>query len=314
MAAGLALNHGFVWLNGQPVFEGGPARTPDPGILSRSHPPILSNATDSFLIFTDHLGTPILETNMAGQVAWRAEYEPYGSVYLMRAGARTDEPLRFPGQDLAMTWEGAEENYNVFRWYMAGWGRYTQVDPMLTNTMKGKVLSTHVADDYRYAASNPVRFLDPKGLRKCASGLCTDCPHGLWGVTVASASAFFFLGGEAGTFTAKCQTGATCHYGYWCGSGGLGGDLGVTASFGVIGGPNCNCAEDLAGWSGGVSGTIGEGIMGSAGGLASSNKCGGFTLGGGLGLGASVKANGCKTYLISCENIGYWGAPPMGAN
>jgi uncharacterized protein RhaS with RHS repeats len=89
---------------------------------SRPHAPVPMDATDSYFIFTDHLGTPILETNTVGQVAWRAEYEPYGSVYLMRAGARTDQPLRLPGQDLAMTWEGAEENYNIFRWYRAGLG------------------------------------------------------------------------------------------------------------------------------------------------------------------------------------------------
>lgn len=29
-----------------------------------------------------------------------------------------------------MTWKGTEENYNVFRWYRAGWGRYTQADPL----------------------------------------------------------------------------------------------------------------------------------------------------------------------------------------
>src|SRR5205814_2105814 len=133
MTAALALNHGYAWFNGQPVFEYGPARTADPGALSstsRSRIPTLLDATDAYYIFTDHLGTPILETNTAGQVAWRAEYEPYGNVYVMRAGARTDQPLRLPGQDLAVTWEGTEENYNVFRWYRAGWGRYTQPDPI----------------------------------------------------------------------------------------------------------------------------------------------------------------------------------------
>src|SRR5713226_6491216 len=83
MTAGLALNHGYVWFNGQPVFEFGPARTADPGVLdSRSHAPAPMDATDSYFIFTDHLGTPILETNTSGQTAWRAEYEPYGNVYL----------------------------------------------------------------------------------------------------------------------------------------------------------------------------------------------------------------------------------------
>jgi uncharacterized protein RhaS with RHS repeats len=72
--------------------------------------------------FADHLGTPILLTNIAGSVVWRAEYEPFGNIHEMRAGSRHDQPLRFPGQDLAMTWEGYEESYNVFRWYRVGGG------------------------------------------------------------------------------------------------------------------------------------------------------------------------------------------------
>jgi len=30
--------------------------------------------------FTDHLGTPILQTDPSGSTAWQAEYEPYGNV------------------------------------------------------------------------------------------------------------------------------------------------------------------------------------------------------------------------------------------
>jgi YD repeat-containing protein len=199
MSAGLDLNHGFVWFDGQPVFEGGPARTADPGALSsvsRSRPPTLKNVTDYYFIFTDHLGTPILETNTSSQVAWRAEYEPYGNVYLMRAGARTDQPLRLPGQDLAMTWEGAEENYNVFRWYRAGWGRYTQADPFANDPLRDRRtpkvndsdnewfmafanrdqrgLSRLRPDErvsgtepYAYASDSPLRFVDPLGLYPC---------------------------------------------------------------------------------------------------------------------------------------------------
>jgi hypothetical protein len=62
----------------------------------------------------------VVVTDSSGAIVWRAEHEPYGNVYLMRKGSRTDEPLRLPGQDLAMTWEGTEENYNVFRWYRGG--------------------------------------------------------------------------------------------------------------------------------------------------------------------------------------------------
>src|ERR1043165_5621909 len=87
-------------------------------------------ATNTFYTFTDHLGTPLIQTDPTAAIVWRAEHEPYGNVYLMRKGSRADQPLRFPGQEAAMAWEGSEENYNVFRWYRAGWGRYTSADPI----------------------------------------------------------------------------------------------------------------------------------------------------------------------------------------
>jgi RHS protein len=70
-------------------------------------------AGNTLFTFTDHLGTPILQTDAAATVVWQAEYEPFGHLYTMRQdpagndiGRRTDQPLRFPGQEVAMTWEG----------------------------------------------------------------------------------------------------------------------------------------------------------------------------------------------------------------
>jgi RHS repeat-associated protein len=105
--------------------------------------------------FADHLGTPWLQTNSTGAIIWRVEYEPFGSIYEVREGIRTDQPLRFPGQELAMTWEGAEESYNIFRWYKAGWGRYTQADPI---SLAGGM------NLYSYAFRNPITNMDPFGL------------------------------------------------------------------------------------------------------------------------------------------------------
>jgi RHS repeat-associated protein len=155
-SAGLAMNHEFGYFAGIPVAEFGPARTPDTSsqilrtrVVTASLP-----ATTLFYTFTDHLGTPLLQTDANRNIVWRAEHEPYGNVWQMRVGSRTDQPLRLPGQDLAMTWEGAEENYNVFRWYRAGWGRYTQADPV------GIAFDTNL---YAYAAEDPSGASDRLG-------------------------------------------------------------------------------------------------------------------------------------------------------
>jgi RHS repeat-associated protein len=118
-------------------------------------PPAFYALSSTLFTFTDHLGTPILLTDTTGSVVWRAEYEPFGNIHEMRTGERNDQPLRFPGQELAMTWEGTEENYNIFRWYRSGWGRYTQSDPI---GLDGGI------NLYRYARSNPIVGADPYGL------------------------------------------------------------------------------------------------------------------------------------------------------
>ena len=188
LSSPLSMNREIVWFNGAPVAEIGPPRTPDPDPLTTlSHHRTLDTgtATNTFYTFTDHLGTPLMQTDTTGAIVWRAEHEPYGNVYLMRKGARTDQPLRFPGQELAMTWEGTEENYNVFRWYQGGWGRYTQPDPLgiggrgvdlpggdrrrfslrifeASRSRSGNGASAQTL--FAYADNEPLRRVDPLGL------------------------------------------------------------------------------------------------------------------------------------------------------
>jgi RHS repeat-associated protein len=104
--------------------------------------------------FTDHLGTPILQTDAAAAVVWRAEYEPYGSIYTYRAGDADDpQALRLPGQEASEPLNTA--GYNIFRWYRSGWGRYTQADPI---SLAGGM------NLYRYAGDDPIGYADPLGL------------------------------------------------------------------------------------------------------------------------------------------------------
>jgi RHS repeat-associated protein len=145
----------------------------------------IAQVTDSSsvaLTFADHLGTPLLQTSFTTtpSVIWRAEYEPFGNVYEMRDGNRTDQPLRFPGQEVAMTLEGQEENYNIFRWYRSGWGRYSTADRYLP--------ASTATNAFSYAEQNPVRLLDPLGL--FAIDASCDCSGVNIPKTIAQASKY----------------------------------------------------------------------------------------------------------------------------
>lgn len=137
-----ALLYEYVWFNGAPVAQ-------------------IDGGTATRWTFTDHLGTPLIQTDAAGTVVWRAEYEPYGRVYVLRT-ADQHQPLRLPGQEAEQLNLGAngdtERSYNIFRWYRSAWGRYTQSDPI---GMGG----SGDANLYRYALDNPLLLTDPDGLK-----------------------------------------------------------------------------------------------------------------------------------------------------
>jgi RHS repeat-associated protein len=110
--------------------------------------------------FTDHLGTPLLQTSSLQGIVWRAEHEPYGSIYALRSYDR-HQPLRFPGQEAEQLRTGAngvtERSYNVHRWYRPGWGRYMQADP---------ISGANSAFSYTYVAARPLHLIDPFGLQE----------------------------------------------------------------------------------------------------------------------------------------------------
>jgi RHS repeat-associated protein len=186
-----AIAYEYIWFAGQPLAQ-------------------VTTATAAIdWYFNDHLDTPILQTNSDGDLAWRAEYDPYGTAFSVRTGIDKHQPLRFPGQEDA---GGEELAYNIFRWYRAGWGRYTQGDPLTVGSLfAGNVLAQYNGmypdhelrhrmylpqfdQAFGYGAYNPLGVIDRNGLSAAGTlgKLCTSIPHPLakalgWAIVAVAA-------------------------------------------------------------------------------------------------------------------------------
>ncbi|HEX3527742.1 MAG TPA: carboxypeptidase regulatory-like domain-containing protein [Thermoanaerobaculia bacterium] len=154
----LILNE-YVWFNGKPIAQA-------------------DSADVTSWTFTDHLGTPILQTSAPQGIVWRAEYEPYGAVFGLRTYDR-HQPLRLPGQEAEQLSLGAngvtERSYNIHRWYEAGRGGYAEADqaanllgrpprPRPKNRSFRFPWRGGLPQPYAYANDNPSLFTDRLGL------------------------------------------------------------------------------------------------------------------------------------------------------
>jgi len=130
----------LVWLSDTPVASVRPAAT---------------GGAVLYPIYTDHLNTPRLITDMANRTVWEWPLDTFG------AGSANEDPsglgafafnLRFPGQ-----YYDAETglHYNYFRDYDPSVGRYVESDPI---GLDGG------ANTYAYAQSKPMRATDQTGL------------------------------------------------------------------------------------------------------------------------------------------------------
>ncbi len=126
-----------------------------------------------YAIHADPLGTPRLITDDTGKPVWQWPYSAFGDnppSGILKATANpkqayTNQPqllkatkpaievnLRYPGQYFD---EESDLNYNYFRSYQAGQGRYTQVDPIGLDGGWNR---------YSYVGGNPLSYTDPLGL------------------------------------------------------------------------------------------------------------------------------------------------------
>jgi len=59
--------------------------------------------------------------------------------------------------------------YNIFRWYRAGWGRYTQADPIAT------IVPETPLKPFAYGGGNPLSSFDPFGLYTTVPNFPDSC-------------------------------------------------------------------------------------------------------------------------------------------
>jgi RHS repeat-associated protein len=128
----------YIWLPGEGVGGGGKPIA----VIDQAN----TATPKTYWISTDHLDRPVLMTDATRAIVWRAEYRPFGEVISLAGPAATDANLgtqRFPGQ-----WFQLETGlaYNWHRHYDASLGRYTQVDPMNTETPDVPVIGGLLAE------------------------------------------------------------------------------------------------------------------------------------------------------------------------
>ena len=214
----------YIWFNGHPVAEERPTQTR--------------------YTYTDHLGTPFLQTDTSFAPVWRIEYEPFGGAYELRTGTNPDQRLRFPGQEYDE--QTPEREYNIFRWYRSGWGRYTQADPLATDafTSTGE-RGRAVRSPYSYVEDNPLTRIDPLGLASCEGSCGEDCPGGKWAYIDANAGFAVLFGKSIGAVTYVCLSAKkVCTFAYKCTTVGLQAYAGGSVTWGAVSG--CKCGSDLA--------------------------------------------------------------------
>ncbi len=104
-----------------------------------------------YYYINDHLGTPQIIIDETGNIVWKGDYQPFGSVDAVVSDLGNN--FRFAGQYYD---EETGLHYNYHRYYDPNTGRYLTPDPIGLAGMDPNL--------YGYVLNNPVNFVDPLGL------------------------------------------------------------------------------------------------------------------------------------------------------
>ncbi|HKO42108.1 MAG TPA: RHS repeat-associated core domain-containing protein [Pyrinomonadaceae bacterium] len=116
----------------------------------------------------DHLDTPRVVTNSNGTVLSRHDYMPFGEEIGAGIGGRTGGMGFSVVDGLRQTFTSYQRdnesglNYAINRYFSPTDGRFTTVDPLHES---GEPPQPQSWNRYAYAINNPLKFVDPDGLR-----------------------------------------------------------------------------------------------------------------------------------------------------
>jgi len=228
-----------------------------------------------YFIHNDHLGTPQIATDIDGNVVWRAVYTPFGDAVVDEDpdgdGMNVTINLRFPGQYYD---QETGLHYNYYRYYDPRMGRYTTSDPI---GLRGGL------NTYSYAYLNPLRYIDPYGLKS------------YFGVSTTGTGSIGILAGEVGALFLIDPCSLDVHQYMYVGGGfglGFGGALTIE-----VNGIEAESPSDLAGFGLTVNGfaAAGHGAAGNVTGSGPSDNSY-RQAGGGYAAGAGAGISGQGTY------------------
>jgi RHS repeat-associated protein len=119
----------------------------------------------TYFFHADHLGTPRVQSNLAGAVVetWRAY--PYGEQWQLTGGAGATH--RYTGKERDS--ESANDYFGA-RYYWSGAGRWLAVDTVLGNTAYPQRLNR-----FAFNLGDPINHVDPNGANPVIVGYSQVC-------------------------------------------------------------------------------------------------------------------------------------------
>jgi RHS repeat-associated protein len=112
------------------------------------------SSSSAHYVIGDRRGSTIDIVDAGGQLVQQYDYRPFGST--IGSVDKTQPPYRFTGKEL----DRSGLYYFGHRYYDSGIGRFISPDPLLGSPGTPASLNA-----YSYAQNNPVRFVDPSGLK-----------------------------------------------------------------------------------------------------------------------------------------------------